>query len=90
MGNTDFCSDGDSDFLFLPRTEASSKYNYKTLSFQGKIFYCKSLGILPTIQIVSLIFYNSEEKNEFFYQQKYFYRIGPSILVFIQMETVIF
>ncbi len=51
-----------------------------TLVNKEKYFVTKTLGIL---QLMTLTFYNFKDKNEMFNQLKYFYRTGPSILVFL-------
>jgi hypothetical protein len=57
-------SDGNSDFFdyFQEKTLQASTKN-KMFTYQSKIFYRKGLVVLITIQMVTLIFYNIEEKN---------------------------
>ncbi len=55
----------------------------QTLVNKEKYFVTKTLVILVAIQLMTLNFYNFTDKNEMFNQLKYFYRTGPSILVFL-------
>ncbi len=66
-------SDGDSDFLTIfKKRHFKLVQKNKIFTYQSKIFYCKGLGILITVQAVTLIFCNFEEKNEKVYQTEIF------------------